>query len=108
MKQLQILLALLIFCANATFGVPRVKLVTEYITPNMLATNSAFTSDSTVSSGLSTVAKGTYVYLRAWNFGDGTVMSRRGDIVEVSFDGGFTKRLALNIAPLTIIAAQRS
>lgn len=72
MKQFYILLALLIFCANAVFGAPRVKLVTEYVTPNMLATNSSFTSDSTVSSGLSTVAKGTYVYLRAWNFGDAT------------------------------------
>ena len=38
----------------------------------MLETNPAFFADSTVASGLNTVAKGTYVYVRAWNFGDGS------------------------------------
>lgn len=75
MKHFTILLVLLIFYANAALGQPRAKIVSEYVTPNMLAENSAFTSDSTVSSGINTVANGTYVYLRAWNFGDGTAIT---------------------------------
>ncbi len=63
-------LILLLLCSGVVFGVPRVKIVTSYVTPDMLATNSVFTSDSTVASGLNTIARGTYVYLRAWNFGD--------------------------------------
>ncbi|MCB0722614.1 MAG: T9SS type A sorting domain-containing protein [Ignavibacteriae bacterium] len=75
MKHFNIFIILIILCTNAVFGAPRVKLVSEYITPNDYASNSAFTSDSTVASGLYTVAKGTYVYLRAWNFGDGTAIT---------------------------------
>ncbi len=72
MKLMGIILVLLSFCITMTAAAPRVKIVSEYVTPNMLATNSAFSSDSTVASGLRTVAKGTYVYFRAWNFGDTT------------------------------------
>jgi predicted CXXCH cytochrome family protein len=61
--------------AGTIFGAPRIKLVTEYVTPNMFATNSVFTADSTVASGMKTVAKGTYVYFRAWNFGDTTAIT---------------------------------
>lgn len=61
---------LMILSTGIAFGVPRVKIVTSYVTPDMLATNSVFTSDSTVASGVNTIAKGTYVYLRAWNYGD--------------------------------------
>lgn len=76
MKRTWTILLLVILCAGVIIGAPRIKIVTEYITPNMLATNSAFTADSTVASGLRTIAKGTYVYLRAWNFGDtGSVTS---------------------------------
>jgi predicted CXXCH cytochrome family protein len=70
MNRTVILLLLIALFTSISFGVPRVKIVTEYVTPQMLATNSAFTGDSTVASGLRTVAKGTFVYLRAWNFGD--------------------------------------
>lgn len=38
------------------------------------------------------------------HFGDGTVVERRGDVVDIAFDGGFKKTLALSIAPLSIIA----
>jgi len=69
------LFLLLFFSAGIVFGVPRVKIVTSYVTPDMLATNSVFTSDSTVANGLNTVARGTYVYLRAWNFGDTSVIT---------------------------------
>lgn len=70
MKRLISTILLLLFSAGFVFAVPRVKIVTSYVTPDMLATNSVFTADSTVANGLNTVAKGTYVYLRAWNFGD--------------------------------------
>ncbi len=36
-------------------------------------------------------------------FGDGTVMSVRGDIVDVRFDSGQTKTLAMSIAPLKLL-----
>lgn len=72
MKRMGVVLFLLILSAMMISSAPRVKIVSEYVTPNMLATNSAFTADSTVASGLRTVAKGTYVYFRAWNFGDTT------------------------------------
>lgn len=70
MKQIGTFLLLLVLGSAFTWGQPRIKIVTEYVTPQMLATNSAFTSDSTVASGIKTLAKGTFVYLRAWNFGD--------------------------------------
>ncbi len=70
MKLISTIFLLLVFCVGNLFAVPRVKIVTEYVTPNMYASNPAFTADSTVATGLRTVAKGTYVYLRAWNFGD--------------------------------------
>ena len=34
------------------------------------------------------------------HFGEGTVLSRHGDVVEVQFDSGQKKKLALSIAPL--------
>ncbi len=36
-------------------------------------------------------------------FGLGTVRRRAGDIVEIAFDSGNTKKLALSIAPLTVL-----
>jgi len=72
MRRTGTFLLFVLLCTGIVFGAPRVKIVTEYVTPQMLATNSAFTGDSTVASGLRTVAKGTYVYFRAWNFGDTT------------------------------------
>lgn len=36
-------------------------------------------------------------------FGQGTVLSRRGDVVEIAFDGGPKKTFALSIAPLTVL-----
>ncbi|CAF3693620.1 unnamed protein product [Rotaria sp. Silwood1] len=70
MKLFSTILLILVIFTGTVFSAPRVKIVTEYVTPNMYASNSAFTADSTVATGLRTVAKGTYVYLRAWNFGD--------------------------------------
>ena len=70
MKRSGIILILMIFYTGIVFGIPRVKIVTQYVTPQMLTATSQLTADSTVSSGLNTFAKGTYVYFRAWNFGD--------------------------------------
>ena len=70
MRRTGTFLLFVLLCTGIVFGAPRVKIVTEYVTPQMLATNTAFTGDSTVASGLRSVAKGTYVYFRAWNFGD--------------------------------------
>src|SRR3989344_4384823 len=36
-------------------------------------------------------------------FGKGTVISRRGDVVEIHFDSGQRKHLALSVAPLTVL-----
>jgi DNA helicase II / ATP-dependent DNA helicase PcrA len=48
------------------------------------------------------IGEGTRVSHRV--FGPGTVKSRAGDIVEISFDDGRTKRLALSIAPLKLLS----
>jgi predicted CXXCH cytochrome family protein len=72
MKWIGITLIFFVTCTGINFSAPRVKLIAEYVTPNTLSSNSAFFADSTVANGLSTVAKGTFVYLRAWNFGDTT------------------------------------
>ncbi len=74
MKRLFTIL-ILVLSSGIIFAVPRVKIVSSYVTPHMLEENSAFTADSTVASGLNTVAKGTYVYVRAWNFGDTSAIS---------------------------------
>lgn len=76
MKRSIIFAIFMIFCTSIVFGVPRIKIVPEYVTPHMLATNSAFAPDSTVATGLRVVARGTFAYLRAWNFGDtGSIIS---------------------------------
>jgi hypothetical protein len=38
--------------------------------------------------------------------GLGTVLKRSGDIVEVRFDGGALKKLALGIAPIKLVASE--
>lgn len=76
MKQVcTIFLIMFLFGFESINAAPRIKIVSEYVTPNMYAANSAFTADSTVATGLRTVAKGTYVYFRAWNFGDATAIT---------------------------------
>jgi len=42
------------------------------------------------------------------HFGDGTVLARRGDIVEIKFDSGEKKSFALSIAPLRVIESNLS
>ncbi|CAN5433743.1 hypothetical protein BH10BAC5_BH10BAC5_23560 [soil metagenome] len=75
MKHLSTIFLMIFLCTVSLSAAPKVKIVSEYVTPNMFSANTAFTPDSTVANGLRTVAKGTYVYLRAWNFGDATTIT---------------------------------
>ena len=47
MKRISLILLFCLISVNIA-AAPRVKIVSEYITPNMLAANSSFTGDSTV------------------------------------------------------------
>ncbi|HJY63624.1 MAG TPA: ammonia-forming cytochrome c nitrite reductase subunit c552 [Ignavibacteria bacterium] len=69
MKRTGTILLLLVLSAGLIFGAPRVKIITQYVTPEMLK-SAVYIPDSTVANGLNNVAKGTFVYLQAWNFGD--------------------------------------
>jgi predicted CXXCH cytochrome family protein len=69
MKRNGAILLSLLFSAVFIFGAPRVKIITQYVTPEMLK-NAVYIPDSTVANGLNNVAKGTFVYLQAWNYGD--------------------------------------
>ncbi len=75
MKPIITIFLMLILSLGTVMAAPRIKIVSEYVTPNMYAANSAFTADSSVVTGLRTVARGTFVYLRAWNFGDATTIT---------------------------------
>ena len=70
MKRTAALLFLLIFSAGFIFGAPRIKIVTSYVSPYIYSQTPGMTADSTVFNGLRTAPKGTYVYFRAWNWGD--------------------------------------
>lgn len=75
MKRMGVVLLLLSLCAMVNFSAPRVKIVNEYVSPYMLSQGSTYTADSTVASSFNkNVPKGTYVYFRAWNFGDTAVI----------------------------------
>jgi len=67
MKKL-ITLVLLFLVAISALG-QRAKIEVEYVSPDMLKLNPAFTPDSTVATGLNVVAAKTWVYVRVWNFG---------------------------------------
>ena len=74
MKKTILTILLLTLTAGIIFAAPRAKIKIQYVTPNMLKTTSQFVPDSTVATGLSTVAKGNWVYVSAFNFGDtGTI-----------------------------------
>lgn len=51
------------------------------------------------------IGEGTKIEHRT--LGPGTVLHRSGDIVEVKFESGATKRLALGIAPIKIVASTK-
>jgi hypothetical protein len=76
MKRTATLLLLLIMSAGFIFAAPSIKIVTSYVSPYMWTQTPGMTADSTIFNGLRTAPKGTYVYFRAWNYGDaGTITS---------------------------------
>ena len=72
MKKLTTILLLLILTAGYVFSAPRLKIYVKNVTPNELLTTSALVPDSSVTTGMKVVPKGTFVYLMAKNFGDTT------------------------------------
>ena len=76
MKRNGTLLLLLILGVSFVFGAPRIKIIPSYVTTYTLSQTPGLQPDSTLYSGLRTAPRGTYVYFRAWNFGDtGTISS---------------------------------
>ena len=70
MKRTGTFLLFVFLCAGIVYGAPRIKIVTSYVTPYTYSQTPGLTADSTVATGLRTAPKGTYVYFRAWNWGD--------------------------------------
>ena len=68
------LLVILLIClgAGVIFAAPRAKIKVEYVTPYKLKTTPQLVPDSCNTTGLNVVAKGTWVYVNVFNFGDTT------------------------------------
>src|SRR5665647_1290494 len=70
MKKLITSLMVLVLTATVVFSAPRPKIMVQNVTPYMLKVTSVLVADSCITSGLSTVGNGTYVYLSVMNVGD--------------------------------------
>jgi len=70
MKKLLTSLMVLVLTATVMYAAPKPKILVQNVTPYMLATTPVLASDSCVTSGLSTVANKTFVYLSVMNVGD--------------------------------------
>jgi hypothetical protein len=70
MKKLTLVTLLICLLVSVIFAAPRAKISVQHVTPEMLKLTTQLVPDSTVATGLSVVAKGTWVYVRVWNFGD--------------------------------------
>jgi Secretion system C-terminal sorting domain len=66
MKKSLLILTVLLLCVSIT-NAQRAKIETKAVTPGMLASNSAFTQDSTIASGLRNVANKTWCYVNVRN-----------------------------------------
>jgi len=66
MKKILLILLVLFFGAGV-INAQRAKIETKAVTPYMLKTNTAFTQDSTVASGLRNVANKTWCYVNVKN-----------------------------------------
>ena len=66
MKKSILILLVLFLCVSIT-NAQRAKIETKAVTPGMLSTNSAFTQDSTIASGLTNVANKTWCYVDVVN-----------------------------------------
>lgn len=72
MKKILTLLLLLVMSASVIYGAPRAKIMVRSVSPYDLKTTPSLVPDSTIATGMKVVAKQTYVYLSAFNFGDTT------------------------------------
>lgn len=72
MKKILSFLVILAISASVVYGAPRAKIMVRNVTPYDLKMKPSLVPDSTVATGMKVVAKQTYVYLSAFNFGDTT------------------------------------
>ncbi|MGA2667524.1 MAG: T9SS type A sorting domain-containing protein [Ignavibacteria bacterium] len=70
MKRILPIIITILVCAGMLYSQPRAKIVVQPVTPYMLKVNPPFIPDSTVATGINTVANKNYVYLSVMNFGD--------------------------------------
>lgn len=70
MKKLFTVLAVLVLTASVVFAAPRPKIIVQNVSPYMWANTPALVPDSCITTGLSSVANQTYVYLSVINVGD--------------------------------------
>src|SRR4030095_4520817 len=70
MKRIGAILLLLVMSAGFVFTAPRIKIAMQYVTTYTYSQTPGLTADSTLFGGLRTAPKGTYVYFKAWNWGD--------------------------------------
>ena len=70
MRKIITSLMVLVLTATVVFSAPRPKILVQNVSPYMLANTPALVPDSCITTGLSSVANGTYVYLSVMNIGD--------------------------------------
>jgi len=70
MKRIITSLLILVLTVTVVFSAPKPKILVQNVTPYMLATTPVLVPDSCVTTGLSSVANSTYVYLSVMNIGD--------------------------------------
>jgi hypothetical protein len=70
MKKFITSLMVLVLTATVMFAAPKPKIMVQGVTPDMLKLTPALVPDSCVTTGLSNVANGTFVYLSVMNVGD--------------------------------------
>ncbi|MEI7484043.1 MAG: ammonia-forming cytochrome c nitrite reductase subunit c552 [Ignavibacteriota bacterium] len=70
MKKFITSLMVLVLTATVMFAAPKPKIMVQNVSPYMLANTPVLVPDSCITTGLSSVANGTYVYLSVMNVGD--------------------------------------
>jgi len=70
MKRIITSLLILVITVTVVFSAPKPKILVQNVTPYMLSKTAVLVPDSCVTTGLSTVANSTYVYLSVMNIGD--------------------------------------
>ncbi len=75
MKKTYIIFLLLAVFVSVSFATPRAKIIFQSVTPYNLKVTPQLVADSTVTTGLNVIAKGTVMYLNCMNFGDATAIT---------------------------------